>query len=258
MTTLELRRPGLSPRALSVFQNHAAVKDQTFVSSVGTESYIPIACLLMTSCLASDTTIKGIIDHTLSEVSMLLASCRTPESADELPAVRQHARIAELIGLLCQTLLDQNGHSSVVAERLEEGSNDPIAEAVRVVVRAIINTLRMGSPLRHIPHGNAVEFPTLAEALTELRRKGHETLAMLLAAIATKTIVIAPKSVGLSKSELTILKQLAGGSSPAAIAQERCSSVATVRAHIKNILRKLNVNRQAAAIARARTIGLIS
>lgn len=57
------------------------------------------------------------------------------------------------------------------------------------------------------------------------------------------------KAPSLSPSELKVLKCLAGGSSNKAIALQHCLAEATVKIHVKNILRKLSAqNRTQAAI----------
>lgn len=53
----------------------------------------------------------------------------------------------------------------------------------------------------------------------------------------------------LSETEHSVLNQLAEGSSPAEIAEHTYTSIHTVRAHIRSILAKLDVNSQRAAAA---------
>lgn len=62
----------------------------------------------------------------------------------------------------------------------------------------------------------------------------------------------AEKMSRLSAREREVLDRLAAGTSPAGIAQETCTSIHTVRAHIRSILAKLEVDSQGAAAAIAR------
>jgi LuxR family maltose regulon positive regulatory protein len=61
----------------------------------------------------------------------------------------------------------------------------------------------------------------------------------------------------ISERELEILRLLESSMNTPEIAQELYISVGTVRTHIKNIYRKLDVNRRMEAVQRARELGLI-
>jgi LuxR family maltose regulon positive regulatory protein len=61
----------------------------------------------------------------------------------------------------------------------------------------------------------------------------------------------------LSQRELEILRLLKSSLSSPEIAEKLYISVGTVRTHIKNIYRKLDVNRRTEAVERARELGLI-
>jgi ATP/maltotriose-dependent transcriptional regulator MalT len=61
----------------------------------------------------------------------------------------------------------------------------------------------------------------------------------------------------ISERELEILRLLESSMNTPEIARELYISVGTVRTHIKNIYRKLDVNRRMEAVQRARELGLI-
>jgi DNA-binding NarL/FixJ family response regulator len=63
---------------------------------------------------------------------------------------------------------------------------------------------------------------------------------------------VAEKLGRLSRKEREVLDRLAAGASAASIAEESYTSIRTVRAHIRSILAKLDVNSQGAATAIAR------
>ena len=56
---------------------------------------------------------------------------------------------------------------------------------------------------------------------------------------------------------MEVLRLLAEGLTYAEIAERLVVSLNTVRFHVKEIYRKLGVNRQAQAVARARELGLL-
>ncbi len=61
----------------------------------------------------------------------------------------------------------------------------------------------------------------------------------------------------LSLRELEVLQLMASGASSKEVSSELFISVGTVRKHIVNIYRKLDVHKQTTAVARAQELGLI-
>jgi LuxR family transcriptional regulator, maltose regulon positive regulatory protein len=109
----------------------------------------------------------------------------------------------------------------------------------------------------------------LLSAVLRARQRGHldaasrvpaRYLAMLLAAVA-KEVRTPPAGEQLtellSERELEVLAHIAAGESNQEIAGTLFVSTSTVKTHINNLYRKLNVSSRTQAVARAREMGIL-
>lgn len=104
--------------------------------------------------------------------------------------------------------------------------------------------------------GNYARFAQ--KLLEEYRQSVGQTGPVKPASTSTGSRKILPPLVEpLSRRELEILRLLASSLSNPEIARELYLSVGTVRTHVKNIYRKLDVNRRMEAVQRARELGVI-
>jgi predicted ATPase/ATP/maltotriose-dependent transcriptional regulator MalT len=216
------------------------------------DPFIPATCLIMTSCLANDLTIGSTLEQMLADATAVL-----DQHASVPPATRRHATIARLTAILCQVFLGEHLPLAQLTGYLEKQSNDVIADAVASIVRGIIYTVRTtkSSPQRS-RRGDAP--PTAAKIYAELAAGGYGAIATLLAGLARRSNSLVASGVALSKTETEILLQMADSLSAADIAAARHLSIDTVRTHMKNLYRKLDVNSAPAALNRARSLGLLS
>jgi predicted ATPase/ATP/maltotriose-dependent transcriptional regulator MalT len=195
------------------------------------DPFIPEACVIVTGCLANDQTIKTAVE----------------QNADAPAATRRHAEIARLTAVLCQVFLGQHLPLAQLTASLEKPANDVVADGVASIVRDIVYAVRTKRPLPK----------ALAKALEELDGRGYGTVSTLLAGLARRAASVVATGVALSKAEREILLQMAESLSAAEIAAARHISIDTVRTHMKNLYRKLDVNGATAAINRARSLGLL-
>ena len=101
--------------------------------------------------------------------------------------------------------------------------------------------------------------------LIEAIREAHEGGSPMTSHIARKVVRLFQKNfrpgrgaeVNLTNREREILTGLSDGDSYGSVAHTLCISVDTVRYHIRNIYRKLEVHSQSAAVSRAIREGLI-
>jgi DNA-binding NarL/FixJ family response regulator len=101
--------------------------------------------------------------------------------------------------------------------------------------------------------------------LMEAIHEAHEGGSPMTSHIARRVVSLFQKkyrpdgdaSIDLTEREREVLTGLSGGESYGSIAHTLCISVDTVRYHIRNIYRKLQVHSQSAAVSRAIREGLI-
>lgn len=161
------------------------------------------------------------------------------------PLIERHMRIASVVEVLAGTLLGHSRGISESASILDRISGCVVTDTMAAIARAIVISIRAGSVL-----------PLLRARFDELRDSMYGVFAMLLE-LAADQAAVAPAQPILSATELAILKDLHSGLKPKAIANERLCSEHTVRTHIKNIFRKLDVRSRLEAITRAQTLGVL-
>jgi LuxR family maltose regulon positive regulatory protein len=93
----------------------------------------------------------------------------------------------------------------------------------------------------------------LAALGAETKDQGQRTAGEELSSVASPSSLIEP----LSERELEVLELIAAGCSNREIAEELVVAVSTVKSHINNIYRKLDVSSRTQAVARARGLNLV-
>ncbi|MEO7079981.1 MAG: response regulator transcription factor [Flavobacteriales bacterium] len=116
--------------------------------------------------------------------------------------------------------------------------------------------LQAGS-VGYIVEGNS---PTELMGLVEELRKGHEPANCSARRV---TVQLRPEEIPaevhrLTRREIEVLRALVDGLSYKMIAVELSISFETVRSHVKVIYRKMNVNNNTAAVAKAIHCGLVA
>jgi DNA-binding NarL/FixJ family response regulator len=121
-------------------------------------------------------------------------------------------------------------------------------------VEFLVRALQAGA-IGYITKNKSDFFIELIAAIEEMKRGG----APLSPGIARKFVASFQKNQRspLSPRETKVLQLLSTGKSYSVIAEELYISKSTVRAHIRNIYEKLNVNRKSQAIERALSQKLI-
>ncbi len=149
--------------------------------------------------------------------------------------------------VVCDYRLPDGETGTSVAKRLREaGFKHPIliltsflAPQVR---REVTELVRVSALSKDTPIAGIVN------AMREMRSNGEIDNAEFAS--------VAPNSL-LSAGEIEVLEHLAGGSTPAEIAEALFLSLHSVRARIKSMHKKLEVGSQGEAIAKAIRIGLV-
>jgi LuxR family maltose regulon positive regulatory protein len=138
-----------------------------------------------------------------------------------------------------------------------------LAQATQGAGVQAVDTLNRALDLA-APEGYCQTFLDKGPAIIQLLRQSHHPYAAQLlyreASLARKVAVPSPVSgleEALNEREIKVLRLFAAGLSNAETAQEMFLSTNTIKWYAKNIYRKLNVNRRAQAVAKARELGLI-
>jgi len=140
----------------------------------------------------------------------------------------------------------------VAANRLlrEGAAGDEYARALHALVAGAISALKV----RALPSDDVT-----AEPLAALTSGGYAGYGKLLISATAALIAQSSKeSVGvLTPAEVAVIKRLADGLPPKAIAEETGRSIYTVQAHLQNAAEKLGAHGRHEVITAARRLGLV-
>jgi LuxR family maltose regulon positive regulatory protein len=164
-------------------------------------------------------------------------------------------QIPARLGLLAQAAQSDRRNDSlikiIVLQALVQTAQGTDVQAVDTLNRA----LDLGAP-----EGYCQTFLDKGPAIIRLLRQSHHPYAATLLHRVQSSASPSPTAdleKMLNEREIQVLRLFASGLSNTETAQEMFLSTNTIKWYAKNIYRKLNVNRRAQAIARARELGLI-
>lgn len=164
-------------------------------------------------------------DEAAREIELLLVDTQPERSGVELTR-----RIAERDPETKVVMLTAASADEDIVESLQAG-------AVGLVLKSEMQDLN--EIVRQIMAGGAVITPTIASRFLRTFKKGPPS-----------------KNHSLTGRELQILEAMASGLAPRKTAEHFKLSEKTVRAHVRNIYRKLNVNNQIELMKKAYDLGL--
>ncbi|MEZ5117613.1 MAG: response regulator transcription factor [Candidatus Nanopelagicales bacterium] len=219
------------------------------------------------------------------------ARTAAPEATIRIVVVDDHRTFAELLSLALEAESDLTcvAHAQSVAEgrlavrrerpdvvlmdlQLPDGDGiDATAQILRedpgirvLVLTAHPNPTEMARAGAAGASGFLAKDGALDEVLTAVRtaRRGHLVLPSSVVAHfraqSDEPGRVSPPDAGLTPRELAVLRLLAEGKDPRAVARELGISLNTCRGYIKAVLAKLGVHSQLEAVVRASRIGLLS
>jgi LuxR family maltose regulon positive regulatory protein len=209
-------------------------------------------------------------------------NCATPQSRPGASFAREREAVARVRLLLAQKqperaqeLLSPSVSEATRAERwgsalemwLLKAQAAQMSGKEQEALMAISKAVRLGEAEGYI-QSFVDEGPRLAALLARLREQPQEEehipyLDTLLAAFPKEGARPKPQPQAglvdpLSARELEVLRELARGATNQDVAETLVLSVQTVKRHVGNILGKLEANNRTQAVARARTLGLLS
>jgi LuxR family maltose regulon positive regulatory protein len=139
--------------------------------------------------------------------------------------------------------------SILVLQAVAHAAQGASAQAIQTLERALDLGAAEGYCRTFLDQGPVV--------IQLLRQSHHPYAAQLLGSVPVEIQKRPALEQALSEREIEALRLLAAGLTYAEIARELFVSINTVKWHAKNIYRKLDVNRRAYAVAKARDLGLI-
>lgn len=180
-------------------------------------------------------------------VSALQESAEWVEKIDDSDRLaHREKQIAILLGAAAAAFLGKYSRAARLVRSVDE-KGDVVVEALRSAVLTIERAITE-------PERRAATI----EALDTLDSLGYGGIAKMLLVALDKTIVLRERNAsGLTPAQLAILEALAQGDSAKEIASRTGRSTHTVRAHIQNILTRLQCHAAEDAVAIARRQGAI-
>jgi DNA-binding CsgD family transcriptional regulator/tetratricopeptide (TPR) repeat protein len=221
------------------------------LSSAWDQFELPLAKALPGSICAIAAAACGRTERTTeltSTVTALLAGVEADQKTHSAPITLLAPRF------FCALANAAVGRFVVAKKLLREGtgSDDPAVTALRSLTSHAMVALGEKRPLPD----------TVAQdALSELTAEGYLGYGKLIvAAMAALSSRVSKESgaVSLTPAEVAVLRRLAEGAAPKAIAEETGRSVYTVQAHVQNAAEKLQAHGRHEVIATARRLGLLN
>lgn len=182
-------------------------------------------------------------------VDVMLVDLGLPDGSG-IEVIREARRLRAAREILVTTVF-QDEESTVAA--ICAGASGYVLkdEPVPELIRSLRDVLAGASPIspriaRHVLRAVQTGSPLLAGPGTAASHPSHGIAEMR-----------APAKLGLTRREIEVLHLIAKGFSHVEIAQLLATSPNTVRTHMKNIYRKLDVNSRGEAVYQAIQIGLV-
>uniref|UniRef100_UPI001C300E52 helix-turn-helix transcriptional regulator n=1 Tax=Cellulomonas sp. GbtcB1 TaxID=2824746 RepID=UPI001C300E52 len=206
------------------------------------------------AALTGADTAAGPADTRIASPLDALVAARRARARGDAPTAVRHARVAAGWAADVGETLTQTEATLLLADLAEERGAPTLADDLARRALAVAGTERVVRPFV-VPGGAG--RAALARVLPE---RGDALAAALVAHVGTPEAAPEPEPlpVPLTDRELGVLAALPSMASNTEIAEELFVSVNTVKAHLKSLYRKLDVQTRRAAVARGRSLGLLS
>ncbi|MET0433110.1 MAG: helix-turn-helix domain-containing protein, partial [Cellulomonas sp.] len=211
------------------------------------------AAVELAALTGSDAAVALADPRIASPLDALVAARRARAHADA-PAALRHARVAAGWAADTGQVLTQTEACLLLADLAEERGAPRLADDLVRRALAVAGAERVVRPFV-VP--GAAGRVALTRVLPERSDALAATLVEHLGAPAPAPEP-EPLPIPLTDRELSVLAALPSMASNTEIAEELFVSVNTVKAHLKSLYRKLDVQTRRAAVARGRSLGLLS
>lgn len=224
--------------------------DETYrlLSNAWDRFELPLAKALPGAVCALAASVCGRSPKTAELVAAVIDTLATVE----LDAESQFVPITVLAPRYICALAQAGAGRMVAANRLlrDGGAGDEYSRALHALVTKAISAVKVGAVPRE---------EVTAESLAALTSGGYGGYGKLLISATAALIARSSKeSVGvLTPAEVAVIKRLADGLPPKAIAEETGRSIYTVQAHLQNAAEKLGAHGRHEVITAARRLGLV-
>jgi len=252
LARLKMARGDLAGAAAALAEADGSAREHDFVLQMPEIAAAQVAVLLRQDEIAAATELAEKHDIPLSRARVLLAR---GDPAAALAAIEPFRRRAEVRAWPDEQL------KAVVLEAVGRDANGEKDHALRLLGDALALAEPAGFIRLFVDEGRPMAR-LLREGMSQGLRVDY--IRRLLAAFAADELALSARTTGhllpepLSKREIEVLALIAEGLTNQEIATRLYLSLHTVKAHARNISAKLDVGNRTQAVARARTLGILS